>query len=235
MSRRREVLAGALCALAAGAAWALEPHRRVSLLGRRSLAQLVPTRVGGYASHDVTDLVAPKEDDSLAARLYGETVGRVYAASEPGSPDIMMLLAYGSTQNDALQLHRPEVCYPFSGYEVSGLRSMPTTLAPGVVLPCRTLVATAGDQRETIIYWSRLGESFPLDHRQQQWDRLELAAHGEIADGVLARFSIAGVDPDEARRAMLAFIPALILSVAPGARDVLIGTQRAALLSAGRT
>jgi EpsI family protein len=219
-----------LCLCGAGSAYALEPRKHVSLLGDRNLAALVPYRFGAYSSRDVSDLVAPRED-SLASHLYGQTVGRIYTTAADSS-SIMMLLAHGDTQNDDLQLHRPEVCYRFFGYAVEGLRTLEMPMGGGVTLPCRTLVAQAPDRRETIVYWSRLGEFLPLDHRQQQIDRLATALHGQIADGLLSRFSIADIDPAAAVSAMSTFIPQMIRAVPPSGRGVLIGSARAAALHA---
>jgi EpsI family protein len=195
------------------------------LLGQRNLASLIPYRFGPYQSRDVTDLVAPRED-SLASRLYGQTVGRVYA-SAAGGPEVMMLLAHGDTQNDDLQLHRPEICYPFFGYAIVRNQVLDLPLAPGASLPCRSLVAQAPDRNETIVYWSRLGQYLPLDQKRQQLDRLQTAMKGEVADGLLSRFSVAGGDPDTAVAAMTAFIPALIRAVPSNGRDVLIGDSLA--------
>ena len=119
ISRRELFLAGA-CAIGAGAAYALVPRRHVSLLGAASVASIVPRMIPGWTSRDVTDLVAPKIENSLAARLYGETVGRVYQNPTTGA-EIMMLLAHGDTQSDDLQLHRPEVCYPAFGFAIFDL------------------------------------------------------------------------------------------------------------------
>lgn len=229
MSTRRDVILGGGCMVASGAAYALSPHRHVSLLGNRRLDSVVPRKFDGWTSRDVSDLVAPKED-SLASRLYGETVGRVY--SNDSAVQIMMLLAHGGTQNDDLQLHRPEICYPFFGYAITRDVAIQLPVAPGVVLPCRSLVAEAPDRRETIVYWTRLGEYLPLDRKQQQFDRLQTAIHGEIADGLLSRLSVGGGDPDVAAGAIQAFIPQLIRAVAPANRAVLIGTERAAKLNA---
>ena len=215
--------------LAAGAAYALSPHRHVSLLGNRRLDAIIPRTFAGWTSRDVSDLVAPKED-SLASKLYGETVGRVY--SNNGPVQIMMLLAHGGTQNDDLQLHRPEICYPFFGYAIAKDAAVQLPVGAGVMLPCRSLVAEAPDRRETIVYWTRLGEYLPLDRRQQQFDRLQTAIHGEIADGLLYRLSVGGGDPDAAAGVIQAFIPQLIRAVAPANRAVLVGTERAAKLSA---
>lgn len=229
MTTRRDLLVGALCLGGAGAAYALEPRRRVSLLGQRTLASIIPYRFGPYSSRDVSDLVAPRED-SLAAQLYGQTVGRVYSSSS-GGPDIMMLLAYGDTQDDKLQLHRPEVCYPFFGYAISQSHPVEVDLAQGVTLPSRSLIAKAPDRQETILYWSRLGEYLPLTHLQQQEDRLATAFRGDIADGVLARFSVADSDPSESLAAMEHLIPALIEAMPAKSRNVLIGSKRAEALA----
>jgi EpsI family protein len=177
----------------------------------------------------VSDLIAPRED-SLAARLYGQTVGRVYSSSA-GGPDVMMLLAYGDTQNDNLQLHRPEICYPFFGYAIVQSHPVDIGLGQGVTLPGRSLIAQAPDRRESILYWSRLGQYMPLTHNQQQADRLATAFRGEIADGVLARFSVADADPSDAATQMEKLIPALIQAVPANGRDVLIGSERAAALA----
>lgn len=233
MTTRRDLLVGALCLGGAGTAYALEPRRRVSLLRQRTLAAVIPYRFGPYTSKDVTDLVAPRED-SLAARLYGQTVGRVYSSSL-GGPDVMMLLAYGDTQDDKLQLHRPEICYPFFGYAISQSHPVEISLGHGVTLPGRGLLAQAPDRSETILYWSRLGEYLPLTHLQQQEDRLATALRGDIADGVLARFSVADADPSLSMAAMEKLIPALIDAMAPNARSVLIGSARADSLARATT
>ena len=234
MSGRRDFLIGGACVLAAGVSYALVPRRKVPLLQRgQTVAQTVPRVFGGWTSQEVSDLVAPKIEGSVASRIYGETVGRVYSRGQ-GSPEIMMLLAYGDTQSDDLQLHRPEICYPAFGFAISHSTVDQVGLASGVTIPSRRLVADAPDRRETIIYWSRLGEFLPLDRKEQQLDRLRTAMKGEIADGLLARFSIVGQDAALSIQTLEAFIPALVHAVPPVARRVLIGTARAAALAAAR-
>ena len=227
MTSRRDLLIGMACLAGAGTSYALIPRRHVSLLqpGKR-IEQIVPTTFDGWTSRSVSDLVAPKEEDSLASRLYGETVGRVY--SHAGSDgEIMMLLAYGNTQSDDLQLHRPEICYPAFGFAISHSSVMQLPLSGGGGLPVRQLVADAPDRRETIIYWSRLGEFLPLNKKEQQVDRLRTAMNGNVADGLLARFSVLGADADSAVDLMRRFIPSLLDAVAADARKVLIGTRLA--------
>ena len=200
----------------------------------RTVEETVPRAFGAWRSQDVTDLVAPKVEDSLAARLYGETVGRVYRGGD-GDPEVMMLLAHGDTQSDDLQLHRPEICYPAFGFLISKSSVAQLPLASGVTIPVRQLVAEATDRRETIIYWSRLGEYLPLTRKEQQVDRLRTAMKGDIADGLLARFSVVGADPDASIAAMRRFIPALVMAVNARQRDLLIGSERASALASTRT
>jgi EpsI family protein len=235
MSTRREMLIGAACLAGAGASYGLSPRRHVALLpGGVKLDQIVPRTFGGWSSQDVSDLVAPKIEGSLMSKLYEETVGRVYGHSQ-GGPEVMMLLAYGDTQSDDLQLHRPEICYPAFGFAISHSAAIDIGLAKGVSIPSRRLVADAPDRRETIVYWSRLGEYLPRDRKEQQFDRLRTAMRGEIADGLLARFSVLGADTDASVSVVQRLVPALIAATAPNNRSVLLGKLRARELDAVET
>jgi EpsI family protein len=223
---------GAACLGAAGTAFALVPRRHVSLLARGDLVErIVPRKVADWTSRDESDLIAPKIEGSLVTKLYGETVGRVYSRAGGGG-EIMMLMAHGDTQNDDLQLHRPEICYPAFGFAISQSGIMQLGVSSGVSVPSRMLVADAPDRRETIIYWSRLGEYLPLNRKEQQFDRVRTAMKGEIADGLLARFSVVGPDQAASMATMLEFIPLLVRATPAGLRDVLIGTLRASELRA---
>jgi EpsI family protein len=223
MIARRDLLIGSACVVTAGAAVALKPKRRVSLLGRSKLADVVPSAFGAWTSRDVGDLVAPKTEGSLASRLYGETVGRVYRQAGTGI-EVMMLLAHGDTQTDQLQLHRPESCYPAFGFQLTSNRPASVPLAGGEQLPTRRIVANGPDRIENIVYWSRIGEFLPNSGPQQRLDQLKTAMQGIVADGLLARFSVLGASPDDAFTALDGFIPTLIMAVRPGDRPALIGT-----------
>jgi EpsI family protein len=223
MIPRRELLLGAACAAGAGVSLALEPKRRVSLLGRKKVADIVPRAFGAWTSQDVSDLVKPQEEGSLASRLYGEEVARRYVNSA-SQAEVAVLLAHGDSQTDELQLHRPEVCYPAVGYAILKSASGDIALPGGARLPVRRLVADSPDRREHIIYWTRLGEFFPVTGSEQRLDQLKTALGGYIADGLLARFSVAGTDAQAAFSALRAFIPAVILATAAPDRPALVGT-----------
>jgi hypothetical protein len=105
-------------------------------------------------------------------------------------------------------------------------------LAPGVTLPVRALVTDAPDHRETVVYWTRLGEYFPVGTKEQYRDRLKTAMGGFIADGVLARFSMVGQDSDASLNIMANFIPLLVQAMAPAHRPALIGDERTKAMAA---
>ena len=144
----------------------------------------------------------------------------------------MMLLAYGKTQSNDLQLHRPEVCYPAFGFQLSGDGLVKLSVSDGVMIPARRLVADAPGRRESILYWSRLGEYLPTSDNEQHMDRLKAAMHGYVADGLLVRFSAVGQDAAASLAGMEAFIPAFVRAVSPGNRRVFIGTRYASALAA---
>lgn len=229
MIARRNLLLGAACVAAAGAGTALKPRREAPLLKGAKLANVVPAAFGAWTSQDMSDPLAINGEGTLSAKLYNELVVRQYvnATTETG---ITMLLAYGGRQSDELQLHRPEVCYPAFGYDLMRNEAISLPIGGSAVLPARRLVAEQGDIRESIIYWSRMGELLPQDGGEQRKARLEIAMQGIIPDGLLSRFSIVGQDPNQDWATIGAFVTELIAAIAPDMRKVLIGSQRAALI-----
>jgi EpsI family protein len=232
MTTRRNAMIGAACVLGAGAALLLKPRRYVSLMPPgKKLADILPLSFDDWGSQDVSDLVAPETPDSLSARLYGETVGRIYRQRTSGDT-VLMLMAHGDVQSNELQLHRPEVCYPAFGFTLSESAPLQIALGRSVQLPGRRLVAYSSERQETIAYWTRLGEYFPTSVTEQRLERLETAMHHYIPDGLLARFSVVGSDAAVSLGVMARFIPGLLAHVAPGQLGPLIGTPRAMLMAA---
>jgi EpsI family protein len=229
---RREALLAAGCLAAAALAQGLAPRRHVTLMRPGwTLAQIVPTAFADWTSRETTDPVALRAESDLASRLYREIVGRIYVRDGAGL-EVLMMLAYGDTQSNILQLHRPEVCYPAFGFAISQDARMSIPVGEGLLLPSRRLVARAPGRLETILYWTRLGDDLPVDQSEQQMDRLRAAFRGVIPDGLLARFSIAGAEPDLALAELTRFVPALLAAVDPLYRPALIGGPRAEAMRA---
>jgi len=234
MTSRRDVMIGAACLLGAGAALALKPRRFVSLMPEgKKLNDILPHGFDDWSSQDVSDLVAPETPDSLAARLYGETVGRIFQHKST-SEQVFMLMAHGDVQSNELQLHRPEVCYPAFGFTLSENATYQIPLANAVLVPGRRLVAHSSERQETVVYWSRLGEYFPTTVQEQRLERLQTAMKHYIPDGLLARFSVVGPDPQAALEIMARFIPLLIAHIPADQLGALVGTERARTIASER-
>jgi EpsI family protein len=225
MIARRDLLIGGACVATAVAANSLRPNRPVALLKGGTLAEAVPMTFGDWVSQDVGDPLAINGPETLSAKLYNELVTRLYINTKT-SAQVLALLAYGGRQTDELQLHRPEVCYPAFGYALVSNEPRPVRLGAGVEVPARRLLAQRDDWKECVIYWTRMGEYLPVSGDEQRADRFRIALSGIIPDGLLARFSGEGSDPERAWAQIESFTAELVRAVPPPARPVLVGTAR---------
>lgn len=230
MIPRRALLLSALGVAAAAGAEALRPRKRLVLLRSGTLEDGIPKRVGRWSAETTDGLVSPEMAGKLASALYKEIVARTYFDDERGQ-GVMMLLAYGDTQSDLLQLHRPETCYPAVGFALESSQPVDLPIGQDARLPARRVVAVTQQRRENILYWTRMGETLPQSLTAQREARFENALHGFVADGVLARFSVLG-DTDDAFEVLDAFIPQFLKLVPATLRPAIIGTTLARKLGA---
>jgi EpsI family protein len=235
VTSRRAVLIGTACVLSSGAALALKPRRKVSLLPvGTKLNDILPRKFGGWDSRDVSDLYVPETPDSLEARLYGETVARLFTDRQSGM-EIMMLMAHGDSQSNELQLHRPEVCFPAFGFSLTSSAPVELQIRKDITLPARRLLAESNVQRQAVLYWTRLGEYFPVSVTEQRLNRLTAAMHRYIPDGLLARFSMVETGSGAAFAEISRFIPELLSEIPKDRLGVFVGTTRARLLAQARS
>lgn len=188
---RRQVLLGTALLGVAGLAAVARPPRPVRKPGlQQALEQAMPVRVGedqrGAAGGG---LVLPPQD-ALSQAIYDGYVARAYAA--PGLAPIYLVIAYGSVQDYALQLHRPEHCYPASGYTIGTVRERQLALA-GRQIPGSAMSARLGRHNESVLWWTRVGTAFPASLWQERRVILGSALRREVPDGVLVRFSTTDV------------------------------------------
>lgn len=224
MIARRDLLIGSACVVAAGAAYALQPRRHLSLLGQQRLDRIVPSAFGKWTSREAGDLVSAQTDDSLAAELYDQMLERRYRHSV-SETEIMVLMAHGEVQSNELQIHRPETCYPAFGFALSNDKKIQLQLPGGSAIPARSLVADAPGRREAVTYWTRLGEFLPTDGSEQRMDRVRTALGGYVADGLLARFSMVGATVETSFAAIADFIPELLLAISSEHMPAFVGTR----------
>lgn len=219
LSRRDVIIGGALLGTAA-VANALVPTEEMDLLGSAELENVIPKQIGGWEFFSKSGLVVPPEDE-LSDALYAQVLTRVYLAD--GRLPIMLLIAQSPAQDGVLQLHRPEVCYPFGGYTLSGSRLHEVELRGRSSIPTRVFTASGPSRIEQLLYWTRIGSELPLTWLQQRLAVAGANFRGQIPDGVLVRIS--AIAPDQsAVRDLDAFAKALIGSVSGPTRNALIGS-----------
>lgn len=219
MLTRRKFALGFAFASIAGIAAARQPTKHVDYLGKNKLDQILPEKLGKWTFVSSSGLVVPPEDQ-LSQALYSQLLTRVYA-TESGTP-IMLLVAQSASQTGILQIHRPEFCYTAGGYELSPSAPHMVSLG-GSTVPALTISATLLGRTEQIVYWTRIGQHLPLSWRQQRMAVAMDNLRGIIPDAVMVRVSTYGNDKAAALAEVDDFIRAMIESVAPQARRVLIG------------
>lgn len=217
---RRTLIASALLGGGALAGFALAPGRARARISQSALDAAIPDRVGQYRGGPADDVVlAPR--DELSTRIYDRYVARAYTA--PGWPRILLVAAYGATQDYQLQLHRPESCYPASGWTLGDSRRVLLPLADGRRIPAITMPASAPGRSEQLLYWTRIGDSFPGDAWTARAVILRRALRRDPPDGTILRLSMPSHVGDRAVARLAAFNRALIAGMSAPARDLLLG------------
>ena len=218
LNRRQTLIGGALVA-AAAAGFAFKPRRTENFLGTAKLEDLVPKQFAGWQFNTASGLVLPPSDQ-LRDKIYSQLLTRVYARE--GLPSVMLLIAYSGAQDGTIQVHRPEVCYPASGYKLTKVEPHTTMLAPGIAVPTREIIAETDVRREQLVYWTRLGNHFPRAWADQRTAVIAENFAGIIPDGVLVRMSSTGNGTVTPLLDM--FARDLYHAVGPRMRQVLLGS-----------
>jgi len=216
---RRQTLIGGSLLVAATAGFALKPRRTENYLGTAKLDDLVPKQFAGWQFNTASGLVLPPADQ-LRDKIYSQLLTRVY--TRDGAAPVMLLIAYSGAQDGTIQVHRPEVCYPASGYKLTKVEPHTTVLAPGIGVPSREMVAETEVRREQLIYWTRLGNHFPRAWSDQRTAVIAENFAGIIPDGVLVRLSSTGNGTVTPLLDM--FARDLYEAVGPRMRQVLLGS-----------
>ena len=221
LDRRRLLIGGALLATAASAA-ALTPRTRIDLLGKRKLEDVVPAQLGPWRFQSKSGLVIPPEDE-LSAQLYSQLLTRVYVAPDP-LPPVMLLVAQGASQTGVIQVHRPEVCYPTGGYQLSP-RALIEIPVPGDRIAASGFTATADSRIEQLLYWTRIGRDRPRTWAEQRISVARANLRGELPDAVLVRVSTLSPDPQTSFAHLRDFVRAFLGSLTPATRAFMVGPR----------
>lgn len=190
----RAVVVLVLALLAALAAQWLNPTAHPAEKRRPlRLEQTVPAEFGPWRldTRAIAGVVDPQRAE-LLKKLYSETLSRTYVHTD--GYRIMLSIAYGGDQRDALQIHYPEVCYPAQGFDVKE-RHKDHLHTPLGDIPIVRLITAMGPQRpEPVTYWVTVGEKTVSSRVSKKLAEMSYSLRGSIPDGLL--FRVSSIDPD---------------------------------------
>jgi exosortase B len=224
---RRAPRTGALIAVAAlaiaGTALATPLLAPVMAPAAIDVEEIVPARFGDWRIDPLAVQVAPSADvQANLDRLYGQVVSRTYV--DPAGERMMLTVAYGGDQSDALKAHRQEVCYAAQGFQVRGLETGRLETA-GRSIPVTRFLALRGERSEPVTYWFTMGERVVLGRFDRLRAQLAAGFAGRVPDGMLVRVSSISGDPGSAFAAQRDFADALLAAMPPGAARRLAGAR----------
>jgi EpsI family protein len=216
---RRDLLLGGAAAGAAAAGYVYMPHRQMKLIGDGALDRIIPKTIGDWRYETTSGLILPPADQ-LARLLYSQQVSRTYSA--PDHPNVMLLMAYGSSQGGMLQIHRPEICYPAAGFRLSNTQPTSIPIGGGLFVPSRTFTAESDSRIEHVLYWTRIGDLLPVSWAGQRLAVVRANLHGDVPDGLLARVSMIAQDGVDALAILKNFVATMLQQMPPARRRMLI-------------
>jgi len=217
--RKAAFVVAALMITTALAAPLLEPVRAEG--PSLQLESMVPRAFGDW-SIDPEIVPVPLAADVQAKldRIYSQTVSRTYvnAAGE----HMMLTIAYGGDQSDALKAHRQEVCYTAQGFTIQDLHEDQLVVKGGSI-PVMRMLAIRDVRSEPVTYWFTMGDRVVRGRLERLAVQLREGFAGRIPDGMMVRVSSISTDPRAAYAAQQAFVAGLLASMAPAERGRLAG------------
>ena len=175
------------------------------------LEAAVPASFAGWRIDPDVAPVPPTPDvqDNLN-RLYRQIVARTYINDRGES--MMLTIAHGGDQSDALKAHRQEVCYRAQGFDIHRIERG-SLQAAGRTVDVTRFLAIRGNRAEPVTYWFTMGDRVVLGRLERLKVQLAHGMRGRIPDGLLVRVSSLDTDPARAHAAQAAFAAALATAV----------------------
>lgn len=204
----RYPLVGVAMFAAAATALALKPAGAQRAAADLDLEQAIPRTFDDWVIDPSIVPIIPAPDlQAKLDRIYNQIVSRTYVNTQ--GERVMLTVAYGGDQSDALKAHRQEVCYAAQGFEIRSLKyDNPRFL--GKAVPVTRLLAVRGPRSEPVTYWLTMGDRIVLGRLERLMVQLRYGLSGRIPDGMLVRVSSISANPTRAYRDHEEFIGALL-------------------------
>ena len=218
----RNLLIGIVMILAFWAGFALKPTKHAADYAPKfDLETEIPKNFSGWqVDETIVPIQADPERLALISKIYNQTLSRTYVNAK--GDRIMLSIAYGGDQSDAMQVHRPEVCYTGNGFTMTDLTTINFDTGYGVI-PVKRVLATMSSRVEPITYWITIGDSVEKNPALRKLQLLKFGLTGTIPDGLLFRVSSIGTQNSQ-YPVQQDFVATLLKSVTPEFRKRLIGS-----------
>lgn len=185
------------------------------------LADIIPSEFDGWRiDSSILPLMANPDEVGVVNKIYTQMLLRTYVNKQ--GERVMLSIAYNRNQRSALHIHRPEVCYLASGFDIGKLTktTVNTNIGP---IPVMRLVARQGARNEPITYWIRVGSDITSGWFGQTFTTLKYGLTGKLPDGLLFRTSTISNDAQSSYHIQQAFLNSLLQSMRSGDRHWLVG------------
>lgn len=216
------LLIGLTLFAAAAGGMALKPTKDIADQGAKiDLESLIPQQFADWkVDKTIVPITVSPDVQAKLSRIYNQTLMRTYINQK--GERIMLSIAYGGDQSDAMQVHKPEVCYPAQGFEI--LKLVTGMLDTGFGhIPVKRLLAIQGNRVEPIIYWLTVGDTVAINSLKWKLAQLKYGLTGKVPDGMIFRVSSLG-DEVAAYPVQEDFTRALLRALTPENRKLLIGS-----------
>ena len=220
--RLAPLAAGLAMGLTAAAAPMLKPIP--SAQPAPDLETLVPATFGDWRiDPDMIPLAPAPDVQAKLDRLYGQVLSRTYVNSR--GERMMLTVAHGGDQSDALKAHRQEVCYAAQGFEIRALQHGDLAVA-GRDIPVTRMLAVRGERFEPVTYWFTMGDRVVLTRTERLRTQLANGLARRIPDGMLVRVSSITPDAPAAFAAQASFVSAILAALPAEGVTRFVGASR---------
>ncbi|MDG9669480.1 EpsI family protein [Hahella sp. CR1] len=221
-NHKTSLIACAAMVISAVSAYALTPREMLSdHIAKVKLDAMIPEVFGGWreVTHSTNQIVDPQTRETIN-RIYNQTLSRTYV--DESGYRVMVSIAYGEDQRDAIQMHYPEVCYPAQGFTLADKTSGLLQTDYGQIRITR-LLTSQGQRHEPVTYWATVGEKVIANKVDKKLKEVSYGFRGYIPDGLLFRVSSVDKDSLRAFQKQRELVDALLTEISPASRQRLAG------------
>jgi EpsI family protein len=210
--RRKAIVVLAGMGAAAALAKVGVPTKKIADTWETDLETMFPTQFGDWQVDRNMPVVLPAPDvQAKLDAIYNQVLARTYVNVRTGAR-VMLSVAYGGDQSDALAAHLPEVCYPAQGFALQG-SSTAELKVMGRNVPVRRMRTRLGGRFEPVTYWLTLGETVAATMTQRKWAQMRYGLRGQVPDGMLIRVSTIDREAERAFGVQEAFVRSILAAV----------------------